>query len=734
MTIKSQDVFGAAPKTVLNKPYMQVQNRKGIGVNGATLPATGSQTRELNTVVVGNITGASLSSNQVTLPAGTYYIEGTAEQYMNGLSVAVQGSQVVLEDSSGNQLIYGNTIGNYMSGSDNWFHRISGEMVLQSSTTVELVHYTNTTGGTVSEGTEGDISTGVNIYTNLEIWKLDEDMETIIQVEDTNMTLARPLLHVQETQPSGTHGGTNVAGDNFRVFNTITTNDISGASVNSDTITLPAGTYECRSDSILYKISLCKATLEDSTGTVLLTGTSQVSAGGDSNTQVLTIKGRFTLSATTDIKLNNYGSVAQASNGLGAAISQGTEVYADLSIWKLDSLITTPVLDDPTMIGARPLFEAIQTANVGVGLDTSTNGWYDYQLNTTPHNDISGAGLAGGNVTLPAGTYFAEVNSGPLHRLDGTVVALRDLSDTIYIRGTEVFVRDGTSGNIMPVGGSGQFTLTETTTLKVSVYVSNSAQNNTVGYPLSIDGLDEYYGAVKIWQLDALRQTPVLVNDKLFPLPGNTLVTGNMHGLEYSYTNASQVTVEAGLCMDSINTTLLDLPTQQVVTIGTTINTVYNLFLCDDQVVRTDTDVNGTNLSAYKFRWIGFVRNNSAGDMCKFVQKGDGIIFTLQSEGLLATVTITDSTVDHSVMMPVSRVAYVQYGASGTAGRYITSRTTNTETEAWIAMAGGLSDTASSAWGSTANDVGGLIPFHTTRLFWASANVYLLLHQVVMKR
>ena len=50
----------------------------------------------------------------------------------------------------------------------------------------------------------------------------------------------KQLLHVRDEKANGTAGGTNIAGVNIRDLNTIKTNEITGASVSSNQITLPA--------------------------------------------------------------------------------------------------------------------------------------------------------------------------------------------------------------------------------------------------------------------------------------------------------------------------------------------------------------------------------------------------------------------------------------------------------------------------------------------------------------
>ena len=57
---------------------LHVVDAKSATTYGGGASANTTQTRDLNTVVHNDITGASLSSNQFTLPAGTYFIDATA--------------------------------------------------------------------------------------------------------------------------------------------------------------------------------------------------------------------------------------------------------------------------------------------------------------------------------------------------------------------------------------------------------------------------------------------------------------------------------------------------------------------------------------------------------------------------------------------------------------------------------------------------------------------------------
>jgi len=78
-------LFGAATTTGQHLRLLHVEDQKTSGSHGGSSVATTWTTRTLNTVVSNEISGASLSSNQITLPAGKYYFEASAPAYkING--------------------------------------------------------------------------------------------------------------------------------------------------------------------------------------------------------------------------------------------------------------------------------------------------------------------------------------------------------------------------------------------------------------------------------------------------------------------------------------------------------------------------------------------------------------------------------------------------------------------------------------------------------------------------
>jgi len=148
-----------------------------------------------------------------------------------------------------------------------------------------------------------------------------------------------PLLHVQDQKTSGTNGGSSSAGVNIRAINTILTNEISGASLGSNQITLSAGTYEVVASAPARGSQNHKVYLYDTTGAIDLLIGSSADTSTDPSYRVQTtsvVQGRFTLSTTSVLELRHYITAALATSGLGAAVSSGqVEVYADVQIRKV---------------------------------------------------------------------------------------------------------------------------------------------------------------------------------------------------------------------------------------------------------------------------------------------------------------------------------------------------------------------------------------------------------------
>ena len=151
--------------------------------------------------------------------------------------------------------------------------------------------------------------------------------------------LATAYFHAQQQEPSGTSGGSSVVGVNVRVLNTVLTNTISGASLSSNQITLPAGTYYVRGSAPAYGAGAHKASLYNVTSSsYALTGESAFCEPSSYITQTSSsFDGLLTITSTTVFQINHQINNAVSGDGLGVSTGQSgvVEVYSDIEIWQL---------------------------------------------------------------------------------------------------------------------------------------------------------------------------------------------------------------------------------------------------------------------------------------------------------------------------------------------------------------------------------------------------------------
>ena len=149
---------------------------------------------------------------------------------------------------------------------------------------------------------------------------------------------APALLHVRDEHTSGTNGGQFDSGAwRTRVLNTVLVNEI-GASLASNQLTLPAGTYWIEAEATAIWIGAHKAKLFNFTDTAdILLGSSEsnvnfTTRGSDVPSRII---GRFTLAAEKVLEIQHQCTVT-AGGGFGQPGSPGelVEVYTDVRIWK----------------------------------------------------------------------------------------------------------------------------------------------------------------------------------------------------------------------------------------------------------------------------------------------------------------------------------------------------------------------------------------------------------------
>ena len=155
----------------------------------------------------------------------------------------------------------------------------------------------------------------------------------------TQVALVAPdqILHVRDEKTAGTAGGSSSAGDNIRVLNTVVRNTISGASLASNQITLPLGTYTCTASAPCVASSQTRARLVNVTDTtVTLLGQGAYSLPASVMQLNCLIIGTFTITAAKVFNITHFFVSARATDGLGADIGDArTNIFTEVFITKI---------------------------------------------------------------------------------------------------------------------------------------------------------------------------------------------------------------------------------------------------------------------------------------------------------------------------------------------------------------------------------------------------------------
>lgn len=198
-----------------------------------------------------------------------------------------------------------------------------------------------------ASGSWQDVYTGENFNTFTELTSLDNDDELVIYDDsesvykkvgiDTLRMLTPPTMIVEHQESAGTNGGTNTTGSwQTRKANVAVLNEIAGASLSSNQITLPAGTYEFWGWQAFVETNNTSVRLYDTTaGSLVGSGSSGYAPNHSSVNNHRPMQGRFTLTSTSVLEMQYRTETVQGIRGLGDASYADPEVYAHLTIKKI---------------------------------------------------------------------------------------------------------------------------------------------------------------------------------------------------------------------------------------------------------------------------------------------------------------------------------------------------------------------------------------------------------------
>ena len=146
--------------------YVSVEDQKSANTAGGTATSGAWRTRVLNTEVSDSDALASLSSNQVTLEAGTYLCRARAPGYQ------VYHHQIRLRDiTASSTLLLGSNARSSTTDDTQTDSFLSGKITLTVPTILELQHQVSTTKATYGFGIPINLG-GTEVYSTLEFFKL----------------------------------------------------------------------------------------------------------------------------------------------------------------------------------------------------------------------------------------------------------------------------------------------------------------------------------------------------------------------------------------------------------------------------------------------------------------------------------------------------------------------------------------------------------------------------------
>jgi hypothetical protein len=151
----------------------------------------------------------------------------------------------------------------------------------------------------------------------------------------SNPPTPAPDMIVREQEAQNTNAGAFTTGSWVtRTLNISVRNVISGASLASNQITLPAGTYAVEWSAPANDVGNHQTQLYNVTDSVAITvGTTESAVGAGTQTRSIGIS-VFTLSTSKAITVQHRCRTTRANDGLGTAANFTTEIYSWVKIWK----------------------------------------------------------------------------------------------------------------------------------------------------------------------------------------------------------------------------------------------------------------------------------------------------------------------------------------------------------------------------------------------------------------
>jgi len=154
---------GTISGTPYDASHFHIRQESSSGTQGGNATSGSWEVRVLNTIVTNQI-GGSLSTNQFTIPAGTYQI------YASAPAQDVLAHRIKLYNVTDTSDVLFGTNCYVDGGNDGNTSFISGRFTIASSKAFEIRHRVNRTNNTFGYGIANGFA--VEIYTDVQLWKV----------------------------------------------------------------------------------------------------------------------------------------------------------------------------------------------------------------------------------------------------------------------------------------------------------------------------------------------------------------------------------------------------------------------------------------------------------------------------------------------------------------------------------------------------------------------------------
>lgn len=399
-----------------------------------------------------------------------------------------------------------------------------------------------------------------------------------------------------DRKSSGTSGGTPTATTwTAHTLNTSEVNTITGCSLATNQVTLPAGSYHIRGFAVFYNTNTARVRFKSTTTSTAILSNSGYSETPDNTGLTVSFDGRFTLASQEVFELQYYaGFGATHGLGLAASISSVDEIYASVTITDLTAT------QGPT--GA-------QGTQGNTGADGADAGFkYTWDTGTTAADPGSGK-LRGNNATLASITalYINETDADS-NNLATEIATWDDSTSTVAAR-SKIKVGNASGMILFQVTGA----LTDNgsyVTLPGTVVASRGSLTGTVRVATSLTGDKGVTGATG--STGPTGST------------GSTGATGPNTGLDYAFNTATSGDPGSGKLLFN-NATLASVTQVNISETGRNSEALAALIATWDD---------STNTSHY-----GHLRVFSVSDRTKFVELE--ITGTITDAGSYCTIPVT---------------------------------------------------------------------------------------------